>query len=454
MHDLIFSRVFSGEVHTTEATCLDENSRVNGASSLCLWDASKSTPCGVRPPPDTVVFIATVAMVVFFLSLVPQFFLWVVMDKFASKRPRLEELRVGSRKLVPDAWLLPSPAEKKRMPKSALEKVVNKKTKASKGNSNRDLLTNMNDAPPVHENFKSPAEEASNVVARVRKLQMHDLESPNLAENERFNEGEALRRHDATARAIRSALGLGENGNPQPLSLFDRLRYNTVEDRLVHKLKNAWKSEGDVIQRLLQLRDYKFDDADLDATLIQFFALEQLGPFTRLALRQQLFDFANWEKMGPESINPYGWMAAWVFILSMIGFYLYWVYAWSVEISNGGVALGAWGWTFLVAVLYTLAVILPLKVLLTCVVPSEALKPQLRSIHRVLTHIALTAVQENFCTDVDFRVVSNAPRLLGFLCCEMRTRKNLMKASCELVGYICLHDAYILWHAYHVCSAP
>jgi hypothetical protein len=392
--------------YTTKEECLAEPSRLSSSIPLCQFYKSDSS-CAPRPPPTSFVFLAVVFFIVFVLAAFTQFFLWYIFDTYASKRPRLEEIGLRT-----DDWIGTGnvrknyPGEKKADDASALAKVMMMRTKAAEL-TNKDVLMKESSAKLLYEDLKTPEEEATTLALRVKQFFAHDVET-HLTPVAKSVGGEEtsiigkLASNDAKVRAISKVLNLYNNGDPHPLSIFERLRYRNAYAKLVGKIKDRRQRAQEIVEKLQSMRDENIDEQYLETSLIQFFALEQLSALKRFAIMQHLFQFSA---VAPDSVSPYTWIASWVFITSMIMFFLYWIFAWGL--TNGGTTLTAWGIQFAMAIGYTVFFIQPVKVLLGVVVAVQALRPQVMTIYRTLTNVAMSVVQEENFVETDFRVVQH-----------------------------------------------
>jgi hypothetical protein len=391
------------ESYTSEVECLKDESPLSTEATLCEWDKVDFT-CTLHPPPTDAIFITVTTILIFAMSIILQFMLWFIFDNYACKRPRLEELGC-----VPDSWLgvghFPHyPNEMKVGQETPLEKIL--KMKVSLADPQRIEKRKRVDVRMAYEDFTSAEEEASSIAVTVKRYFLRDLdalEAPVIMQSALDPTAAAeLARREAKERAIASVLKLDVNGDPFPLSLWDRLKYKNAYTKLVKKLKRARKKARDIKDHLESLRHDEFDDDVLDSALLQHFTLEQFTGLKRYALVQQLFQY---DALCPDSINPYLWIIVWIYIILSVLFYLYWAFAWGV--SNGGKTLVAWGINFAMVIGYTLLVIHPVKVVISYVFTLEALRPQLRGIYRTLKNMATTVMQEDIFLDGEFRVVQH-----------------------------------------------
>jgi hypothetical protein len=104
-------------------------------------------------------------------------------------------------------------------------------------------------------------------------------------------------------------------------------------------------------------------------------------------------------------MDPYLWCLAWFFSLGCILFFVYWVFAWGI--SNGGTTLESWGIVFALSMINSFLIAIPMKVLLIHIFAIEAMRPQLRVIHKTILMVAQTATSADSPPDVEFRVVQH-----------------------------------------------
>jgi hypothetical protein len=95
----------------------------------------------------------------------------------------------------------------------------------------------------------------------------------------------------------------------------------------------------------------------------------------------------------PIEINPFVWLASWIFIIGSFFFYLYWIFLWAA--INGGVTIRAWGINFAIGVAQDIFLVQVFKIYLLNVATIGSMRSQLRSIYRVLLCAALRLCDED-----------------------------------------------------------
>ena len=135
------------------------------------------------------------------------------------------------------------------------------------------------------------------------------------------------------------------------------------------------------------------EEVHKDVALIHHFILENVHWFYRISLRQNLFGF----EIPPQVIKPLPWIAAWIFVIFSLGFFLFWALDWGF--TNGNECLGAWGLYFGLNMIEDIFFTQIVKILIIKVLAIIGLRPQLRVIRRVITDAAMSLSQDATSTD-------------------------------------------------------
>jgi len=138
--------------------------------------------------------------------------------------------------------------------------------------------------------------------------------------------------------SILSELGINPDGSGVPLTLTEFIVYGNQKNRLLGLLNNSRRVSATIVKKL---KSNEFNSKGMkcggDAILQQYFILEHFDVFKKYCLTKEFFIY---DDMEPESIDPVVWLLGWVATISMLGFFIYWIFAWGVK--NGGSTLTAW----------------------------------------------------------------------------------------------------------------
>lgn len=179
-----------------------------------------------------------------------------------------------------------------------------------------------------------------------------------------------------------------EDGHARKLTLRQYLFFGTPRNRLVKKIKGIRKQAEQIKRDVNQYESYEHNRKD--TVLIQYFILDQLTQLKRYCLSKEFFRF---EDTSPESIDPYTWTFAWIFVSGALSFFVYWMFAWGVK--NGGDTLDAWGMNFGLGAMQDILVLQMAKLYVVYVISIMSMIPQLKNVYRTLENVALELAQEN-----------------------------------------------------------
>ena len=196
--------------------------------------------------------------------------------------------------------------------------------------------------------------------------------------------------NDATAKlaklqAIEKYIGINPDGSEVPLSIWDRLRYGSMKNKLVSKISHARKEACYIKYQLLQEGDS--EQYQRDAILTQFFILEQFPPMERYVLMRN-FLFLSQASSSPMYLHPGIWLLTCAFIFFSMIILLFSFMYWGVTQSDR--TLNLLIIMFLTALAEDAFFIQPLRALILHSLSETSIKPQLQSIQRVLTNIFIS----------------------------------------------------------------
>jgi hypothetical protein len=241
------------------------------------------------------------------------------------------------------------------MQRKSIVIVKNVKTRMSKRDSTTAMKMKMvdRDRAEVYSLSKlalaellSVEEEADAVLEGVREFMVGDLEAGILPWDQTDTRGGSDRR-EARMRAIIHFLGVYRDGAPAPLGIFAQLYWGSFRNRLEYKLRIARESSAHLID---SLPFYDSEPKLKDVVLMQSFVVEQFTAHKRYALSSLMVNCAV--IIPPDPIDAIPWILGWFLQFAVIGFYMYWMFAWGVY--NGGDTVAAWGIMFAINVLQDL----------------------------------------------------------------------------------------------------
>jgi hypothetical protein len=121
-----------------------------------------------------------------------------------------------------------------------------------------------------------------------------------------------------------------------------------------------------------------------EEVLLQYFVLEQVTPFNKWILANQLQCF---EMVSTDFVDPLQWMAAWIFFYGVCFFMIYWIFLWGLFDNSS--AMTNWGFNFLANVLQDVFIVQIGKIVVVYYVALRKVKPHLVMIRNHLKEIAI-----------------------------------------------------------------
>jgi len=278
-------------------------------------------------------------------------------------------------------------------------------------------------AREVYVDFISPAEEARNLLQKVKTYLTEDLEGGALPwESTLSKQSDAEKL--AKMRCVQTRLGIHSDLTSMPLSLRQWMNYGTPLNRLVKKIAKA-RAKASKIEEMLE--GFSELESNLkDICLTQHFVLECLTPIRRFALSLEFFIFDG----TPDDCSPLGWAVSWTFYIMFLAFFWYWIFAWGVK--QGGAVVKNWGMSFLISFVMDAFGISLIRILILDVISIDAMRPQLRVIRRVLEQVGITYCQENQDRPNEVRVVQT----LSPACRAARTFAAKSLASAKILRHL------------------
>lgn len=402
------------ESFTTRAECISEPSSYSSSEQKCDWDPT-TEECSFAKPPETLFFIMIVALLCMIIAIPLDLMIQGTMDFFCARRPDLRGWR-----WVPDAWLGSSSrslrindddddvdgpdldvGELEQMYKSdsyqVYKGILEKDAKHTR--TNLGLLYDveeqiaLNDerttAAQLYENYRSAEVETDQIFHYYRQIFRGDTTT--------MYDGTQKVYHDRALRlkALKQTMKCYPTGDPSPLSLYDRIWYQSPHDKMTQQIEKT-RRRAEYIQGQVDQSSM----VDKDQVLLQYFVLEQVNTFRRVLLTQVFFVSGQ---LVPDLINAYVWVLAWVFVTCMFLFLFYWTLLWGFQ--NGNHSYKSWGINFSIILAEDVFMVQPVKIIIVFVVSGELMRKQMIDIYRCLHHISLVFVQEGLDRSEEFRVV-------------------------------------------------
>lgn len=391
---------------TIKQLCLTPKSSMPPQPPLCMWN-KVTKHCTLRPPPKDPLTPIVLSVLCILFSVPVDILVGLVQDLIASKRPRLEQIGLNT-----DAWVGSASAYPKSEGDASREysEIENRQTEELVRHSELGkVFTEMGlnsgmtraemdaMAKAQYEDMRSPQEEVVGILRQVKEFFVDDIEAPKFSLREMVAAGKKDERRDAKITAIVNQLGVYPNGDAVPLTLRQRFLYSSPHQRLVEKIIRVRKRAADVEEGMTRFLPEEFDFKD--AYLMQKFVLEQLHVSLRFGVSKQLFRFEGFQ---PEEVGGLIWIVAWAFIIGVLMFFVYWIFAWGAAASV--VTFEAWGINFALSFIQDALVLQPIRVLMISVLSIEMARPQLRAIYRTLNAVATAYIQDGVDRNSDFRV--------------------------------------------------
>ena len=381
---------------------------ITGAT-LCSWNSK--TGCSITPPPKSMTFVLLVSFIISIFVLFLDFLVGFIQTEYAAKRPNLEswgmntESWLGSNhhkrtrdtSLVADAVSCQAPKDLKDEDHAVNDVEKNCKSAALEiGEIECDFISKE-----IYNDFLSPKEECNRLMTRVKEFLANDACSTSSYVNKTSQDAGGLStEHVAAAKAISSHLMVNFDGTLKPLSFRQQIFCKDRQDWMVKKVKRARRRAIKICEAVSEMKVH--DDNLKDIALMRKFILEQVSIFYQFSLKKNFDDI---DGVPPEIIRPGVWVAAWFFIISVILFFLYWVFAWGVK--NGGDTLYSWGTNYGVSVVQDCLICEVAKVCIMYVFAVLSAKPQLHVIKRIINDRALSLVQDGIKAKDEVSVVQH-----------------------------------------------
>jgi hypothetical protein len=191
----------------------------------------------------------------------------------------------------------------------------------------------------------------------------------------------------AKLQAIEKYIGINPDGSEVPLSIWDRLRYGSMKNKLVSKISNVRLETDEINEQLMRAGASQQNQRNV--ILAQCFVLEQFSPWKRYVLNRHY----SYLHQAPLTIHPGIWLLSCSFVILSILFLVYWLMQWAV--NQGGHNIFDWGVFFSTALFQEAFFIQPIRAFILNSISGTSIKPQLKSIHRILTRNAISCTHQD-----------------------------------------------------------
>jgi hypothetical protein len=364
----------------SEDLCSSVHSGVSLSNHECTWS---STGCTQTPPSKSITFIIVLATLCVIISLPIDLLLTFMIEEFCAKYPDVTEIGLSAQ------WLRkPTFAAADRRKAASLAATLTPPGGLSSLEKIVAAQATFADLLPVDE-------EVQYIINSVRSSICADIEAPQW-----HSAGDSLLECSASARAraIFNNLRIYPNGDLAPLSTLSWLKYGTALSAMQVKLERVRAKSEKNWRRICLYEDNAEEFKNY--CLLQLFILEQMMPFKRFALKK-LLQFHR--GMTQDLTSCIEFTLGWLLVAGTLGFFYSWVFAWGLR-NQSTQTLQSWGINFGVGVAQDILVLNPIKILILFVLSTELMQPQLKSIHRTLSSVAIRAAQGPSFLEYDFSV--------------------------------------------------
>eukprot|EP01040_Poterioochromonas_malhamensis_P002642 gene2641-2808_t len=197
-----------------------------------------------------------------------------------------------------------------------------------------------------------------------------------------------LQYYHATTEQILRFIGMQSDGSFRRLTLQEMILHRSAIKKFSKKLEKAREKSSDYAKEIEEVEAVHRQLPEV--YLLYKFILEQLSPFKRWIMRDQLLCFQGFF---PSTIPFHQWLLAWAFVIGVYVFYCYWIFAWGV--ANGELLLSDWAWNFVIGAGQDIFFVTIVKILSFYVIAVIAIKPQLLEIKQLLKVLSISLSQQD-----------------------------------------------------------
>ena len=195
----------------------------------------------------------------------------------------------------------------------------------------------------------------------------------------------------AKIKAIEEHLGVFPDGTHVPLTLRQKLYFDSPLLKLEFKINKVRQASAEIVSIIDSFKPWEEDVKN--TRLIRHFILECLSPFKRYTL--EAFN-TRYDQYPSARRTWVAYIFAWIFISTTLCFFMYWIFAWGVY--QGDATLAAWGAIFGTGVGQDVLLVQVTKIFILYYLPAKAMQPQLLRIRRVLADVAMNYINRHDST--------------------------------------------------------
>ena len=237
--------------------------------------------------------------------------------------------------------------------------------------------------------FTSPLEESVVMMSRVQSyLRESDIEDQYLPWEPMQCTIHGSKERSAKVKAIEEHLGVFPDGTHVPLTLRQKLYFNSPLLKLKYKISKIRQESGKIVEIIDAFE--KWEESVKNTRLIRYFILECLSPLKRYTL--EVFS-TNYDEYPNAKCSWRAYIIAWVFVTATLCFFMYWIFAWGVY--QGDATLAAWGAVFGTSAANDILLVQMTKILILYYLPMKAMQSQLLRIRGVLADVAINYINRH-----------------------------------------------------------
>ena len=195
----------------------------------------------------------------------------------------------------------------------------------------------------------------------------------------------------AKIKAIEEHLGVFPDGTHVPLTLRQKLYFDSPLLKLEFKINKVRQASAEIVSIIDSFKPWEEDVKN--TRLIRHFILECIAPFKRYTL--EAFN-TRYDQYPSARRTWVAYIFAWIFISTTLCFFMYWIFAWGVY--QGDATLAAWGAIFGTGVGQDVLLVQVTKIFILYYLPAKAMQPQLLRIRRVLADVAMNYINRHDST--------------------------------------------------------
>jgi hypothetical protein len=392
------------ERNSSQTSCLSGTNSATG-ERLCQWSVDLSSAqggeCSLNQPPTSVIFIVIVALLTLVISVPLEILADILLKEIASKHPDLEQF--GWSNFYWFGTVTGDINQEHGYKSKSLQRQTSRGLKYQSSSSVNAFALDENlyeinlNAKRSYYDYMSVDEEVRELIAQVQSFlsdSRPEAYIPWLNPTTKY--GHISLKHYIKLHAITTNLGITANGKTISLTTRQRLLYRSPYQRLVAKINHARYLEERMKRSLQNISKSSFKETQLlNEYLIQSFVLEHIPFFKRYCLSSIFFQH---DEISPDTIDPFLWLLAWMIIIALCIFFVYWILAWAV--SNQGSTIYSWGIVFLIAQLQDIFFVQTIRIYICYVASLQSTRQQLIHIYRVINNVALRISSESSILEV------------------------------------------------------